>query len=172
MHRILLCLLLGIGISALAPSIAIGQMSPEWKAFYERQKTLRDQVTAALTIEYAREKSGDCTHANTTLDINQCLATETATTQKSYEDYLNAMSALLRLKTPGPAEPASTPDVAKEFDQAESQWSTYRDSQCRASSDRYFGGSLAPSTFLNCKLDLTRRHLHELENLYNRFGVQ
>ena len=172
MHRILLCLLLGIGVSAPAQPIATSQMSPEWKAFYERQKTLRDQATAALTVEYAREKSSDCAHANTTLDINQCLATETATTQKSYEDYLNAMSALLRLKTPGPAEPASTPDVAKEFDQAESQWSTYRDSQCQASSDRYFGGSIAPSAFLSCKLDLTRRHLHELENLYNRFGVQ
>ena len=172
MHRILLCLLLGIGVSAPAQPIATSQMSPEWKAFYERQKTLRDQATAALTVEYAREKSSDCAHANTTLDINQCLATETATTQKSYEDYLNAMSALLRLKTPGPADPASTPDVAKEFDQAESQWSTYRDSQCQASSDRYFGGSIAPSAFLSCKLDLTRRHLHELENLYNRFGVQ
>src|ERR1700733_4531345 len=172
MHRILLCLLLGAGIFAPAQPITNNQMSPEWKSFYERQKTLRDQATAALTVEYAREKSSDCAHANTTLDINQCLSTETATTQKSYEDYLNAMSALLRLKTPGPADPASTPDVAKEFDQAESQWSTYRDSQCQASSDRYFGGSIAPSAFLGCKLDLTRRHLHELENLYNRFGVQ
>jgi uncharacterized protein YecT (DUF1311 family) len=172
MHRILLCLLLGTGISAPAQPITYSQMSPEWKAFYERQKTLRDQATAALTVASAREKSGDCTHANTTLDINDCLATETAATQKNYEDYLNAMGALLRLKTPGPADPASTPDVAKEFDQAESQWSTYRESQCRASSDRYFGGSIAPSAFLSCKLDLTRRHLHELENLYNRFGVQ
>jgi uncharacterized protein YecT (DUF1311 family) len=172
MHRILLCLLLGIGISALAPSIATSQMSPAWKAYYERQKTLQDQATTALTVAYARETSGACIHANNTIEINDCLATETAATQKNYEDYLNAMSALLRLKTPGPADPTSPPDVAKEFDQAESQWSTYRDSQCRASSDRYFGGSLAPSTFLNCKLDLTRRHLHELENLYNRFGVQ
>jgi uncharacterized protein YecT (DUF1311 family) len=147
-------------------------MSPEWKAYYERQKTLQDQATAALTVAFAREKSGDCTHTNNTIEINDCLATETAATQKNYEDYLNAMSALFRLKTPGPADPASAPDVAKEFDQAESQWSTYRDSQCRASSDRYFGGTIAPSAFLTCKLDLTRRHLHELENLYNRFGVQ
>jgi uncharacterized protein YecT (DUF1311 family) len=172
MHRILLCLLLGTGIFAPAQPIATSQMSPEWKTYYERQKTLRDQATAALTVEYAREKSGDCTHANNTIEINDCLSTETAATQKNYEDYLNAMSALFRLKTPGPPDPASAPDVAKEFDQAESQWSTYRESQCRASSDRYFGGSIAPSAFLTCKLDLTRHHLHELENLYNRFGVQ
>ena len=89
MHRILLSLT-RIGISALAPSIANSQMNPEWKVVYERQKTLQDQATAALTVAYAREKSGDCTHANTTLDINDCLATETAAAQKNYKDYLNA----------------------------------------------------------------------------------
>ncbi len=89
MHRILLCLLLGTGISAPAQPITTSQMSPEWKAFYERQKTL--QRPGHRRPHRRRTPARNPATAPTQTprsSINDCLATETAATQKDYEDYL------------------------------------------------------------------------------------
>jgi uncharacterized protein YecT (DUF1311 family) len=168
MRGFILCLLLGGSTCVIAQNERTEQR-PEWKAFYTKQNTFRTRGTVALTAEYAREKTGDCNDAKSTVDINECLSREIGKTQKNYEAYVRAIGGLLRLSEPGePTNGAAdqAPDMGKEFDQAELAWSSYRETQCRTASDQYFGGTMRPGAFLSCKQEVTRRHMHELESLY------
>jgi uncharacterized protein YecT (DUF1311 family) len=160
--------LLGAGTCVVAQS-QHREERPEWKAFYARQKTFRIRGAAALAKEYAREKVGDCPDAKSTFAINECLSREIGTTQKNYEDYVRAIGGLLRLDVPDGATretSAQVPNMGKEFDETELAWNNYRTAQCQTASDQYFGGTMRPSAFLGCRLNVTRRHMHELESLY------
>ena len=164
--RSILYLLLCTSIYAPAQNGGHSQDSAEWKTFYTRQTSFRERGTRALEAENAREKSEICPNAQSTVEINECLARELGVTEKNYEDYIRAIGGLLRLKAPDDTEPVQAPNQGKGLDEAESFWNRYREVQCRVSSDQYFGGTIRPSIFLSCKQDLTRRHIHELESLY------
>jgi uncharacterized protein YecT (DUF1311 family) len=166
--RITACLI-GFACASFALSQAKPQLSPEWQAFYAAQNKFRTRGTTALTTEYAREKTGDCPNAASTVEIRNCLQAEINTTQNNYQIYLRSIGGLLRLKAPGdipPPRAAQPPDIGKDFDLAESAWSTYRDQQCEAVSDQFYGGTMRGGAELTCKQELTRRHMHELESVY------
>jgi uncharacterized protein YecT (DUF1311 family) len=168
MRVTLLCLSLLIPICLIAQANGGHQQSPEWKAFYAKQDAFRARGTAALTAEYAREKAGDCPNAESRMQIDTCLQTEAATTQKNYDTYIRAIGGLLRLNAPGEAPEPTTksPDLGKEFDAAEAAWSHYRETQCKAVGDYYLGGDMAGGAYLNCRQETIRRHMHDLEVLY------
>ena len=162
MRGLAVVLVLGVGVFAWAQ-----QSNPKWKEFGAKQDALRAQGAAALATEYAREKAGDCPDAVSTLEVRLCMSREVGITEKNYEAYAGAISGTLHLREPGDEkEPVKTPDVGQEFDRAEAAWRNYRDAQCRAAGDQYFGGSIAPSIFLYCEQDTTRGHLHEVEKVY------
>jgi uncharacterized protein YecT (DUF1311 family) len=166
--RSIVYLLLCVPIYAIAQNNS-HQQRPEWKAFYDKQATFRTRGTQALTAEYASEKTESCPNARNGVEMGECLKREVSTTQRNYEAYARAIGGLLRLSAPGEASATTsiqTPDMGKEFDLAELAWSKYRDAQCRAVADQYFGGDMAGGAYLSCKQEIARRHMHELESLY------
>lgn len=169
MRATLLFLLLLIPSSCVAQVEEHPRLSPEWKAFYAKQDEYRSHGKAALQAEYDREKTGDCPKAMTTYEINACLGAENDRTQANYLAYVRALGGLLRLSAPGSRSAGNPepPNVGKELDTAEATWVTYRESQCKAGSDQYFGGTMMTGAYLGCRLNLTRRHMHELESLYS-----
>ncbi len=144
------------------------QLSPEWQTFYAAQVKFRTRGTTALNAEYTREKAGDCPNAASTVEIGNCLQAEIKITRDNYQTYVRAIGGLLRLKAPGdiPLSATGPPDTGKDFDVAESSWSTYRDKQCEAVGDQFYGGTMRGGAELSCKQELTRRHMHELASLY------
>lgn len=165
----ILCLSLCIPVCAIAQGNE-HTLSPEWKTYLAEKGALRASGTTALTAEYSREKTRECPDAKNNAQNNLCQSAETEKTQKNYEEYVRAIGGLLRLSPPGvralDASSTPAPDVAKEFDTAESAWSLYREDQCKALSDQYYEGTMSPGAYLGCKQELTQRHMHELEWLY------
>jgi len=162
-------------LGSIGSSLAGGQTAPhreerpEWKAYYAKLDTLRSRGTAALEVESAREKAGDCPNAMKTYDINMCLTAEMKTTQGNYEAYVRAIGGILRAVPPGrgPADPKdSSPDTGKELDVAEAHWLAYRKAQCSTLYDYYIGGTIRGPAYGGCVLNLTRRHMHELASIY------
>lgn len=171
MRRLIVFLVLGTAIASSAQDPSQFD-TPEWKTYDLKQDTLRKQGASVLAAEYAREKRGEaviCKDSQSTAAQNECLGHEFDTTQSNYEAYARAVRGLLRLKMPkDPRDnlPEASVDRGKEFDRAEMAWNRYRDTQCQTSSDQYFDGTIQPSVFLGCKIDLTRGHMRELENIY------
>jgi uncharacterized protein YecT (DUF1311 family) len=172
MRSLMVFLVLGIAIASSAQSSSQFD-TPEWKIYDVKQDTLRKQGAFVLAAEYTREKqneAGICKGSQSTAAQNECLGHEFDTTQSNYETFARAIRGLLSLKIPkDPKDNFPEPSLnrGKEFDRAEMAWNRYRDAQCRTSSDQYFGGTIQPSIFLGCKIDLTRGHMHELEGIYH-----
>ena len=134
---------------------------------------LQARAKAAFDREMAREKAGDCRDARTTLEINQCLDREVATTKANYEAFLGAPRALVaraRNDEPEPAGPSGKPATRTEllagFDATAVQWERYREQQCQAAYDLYKSGTAAPSQAGFCELALRRSHMRELMVIY------
>jgi len=134
------------------------------KVLHAKRDILRARGTAALDTEYAREKAGrmnECPDANDTVSINKCMDEEFATTQKNYLAYLRSIGALLRL------DDIAEPSAVKQLDRAELSWTAYREAQCSAY-QHLDPGSIQIFNYETCRLELTRRHMHELEGLYGK----
>lgn len=148
---------------------------PEWKAFYAKQAALRHRGTEVLRAEDALEGVNACKGAGDKAALDACARREFESTQRNYVDYVRAIGALLRLSTPAneapppvPATPTNgaQPDAGRSFDVAEALWAKYRQSQCTALGDYYWGGDIVGGAVLDCRTQLTRRHIHDLADLY------
>ena len=164
--RSICCLFFCAAACAVAQTKGQSPNGAAWETFYSKQANFRERGSKALEAENAREKSESCGKSQSTLEANKCLALEWEITEKNYKEYAIAIGGLLRLDAPDNTEPVQPPSLGKRFDQAELLWNRYKEAQCDVSSDQYFGGSIRPSIFLTCKQELTRRHMHELEDLY------
>jgi len=145
------------------------QESSEQKAFHAKQEILRTRGATALKSEATREQAGDCPNFKTTADLNSCLSRQVFITNRNYQTYTAALRELLQLTDPGIEKsdyPNRPPDIGKKFALAEVAWRRYLDHQCDVLSDTYFGGSGQPTLSMTCTQEMTRRHLYELESLY------
>ncbi len=164
----MLALLCGaIPMPAQSPDHA--ETRPAWKAFYSQHDAFRKQGAETFRAEMAREATGDCGNASNMADINMCLSREVAATQQNYRDYVAAIGGLLRLHAPGVniVSTREKPGAGAELDAAESTWLIYRQAECKAAQDQYARGTVMPSAFMTCQLQLTRRHMRELQSVYS-----
>ena len=143
------------------------------------REPLLKQAQAAYEREMARDKTGDCPNAGTTLAINTCLADEVKTSTTNYKSYADALRGMLdQLKDPPPGEdgptgkPLTTKDKLANFDQTEAAWARYRDAMCTASVGLYRGGSIVGAISGTCQLMMLRSHLRELNNVYGEYFSQ
>ena len=88
-----------------------------------------------------------------TLTINPCAADDLADSEQRLTRYLSAA----RDKLTGEVESAP---LAKQFDEAQSEWETYRDAECNALYDYWSGGTIRTVMALRCKLNLTDERTH------------
>lgn len=190
---LLLCLL--APISALAAQQDAPKpkkvLTPEQQTYQQELKQFRDELERLRTVakqafdaemarDKASEKAGDCPDANTTTDMEICLGREGKTTDGNYKMYAGAIRSMLGLKEPifpgsdeeqpqtGPAGPILTSDqLVAEFDNTEHLWESYRDAQCTAAFHQFEGGTGGPSAEAQCELTLTRRHMRDLDDVYD-----
>jgi uncharacterized protein YecT (DUF1311 family) len=167
MRNILFCFLLGLSSLALSQSNGNPPESLQSKAYTKKQNVLRARGSEALAAEYAREKTFPCKEEESSNGKDECLGRDLQVTQKNYDSYAKAIGDLLRLRDPDDPDSSTYPDRGKELDRAELLWSRYREAQCQAFSDGFYGGSIRPLESLGCSQDLTRTHMHELERLYS-----
>ena len=152
----------------LSTPLLFAQATPEWKAFSDKQDSIRKSGADALQRERERHKADPCSTAQATRGIAGCLSQEFKTTDANYLTYVRSIGALLRLTPPedGP-RPATDAKIARlPFDDSESAWQSYREKACAAMAYLYRGGSIIPLARGSCLLSLTWSHMDELQNLY------
>jgi hypothetical protein len=153
------------------------QHQVEVSKWLARQAELRTRAQHALNAEVAREKAGDCPHANTTLAAEECLASEIEKTRSNYAAFAEAIRAMLALAYPtmpgeqpvsGPTgKPLTADERVKEFDKLEAESKAYRDDASKAAYDDYRGGSYAPVFEAEAEQKLLRLHLQEMAFIYD-----
>ncbi len=148
-----------------------------WRDWFAKYGALRQTAEQALAAEQAREKTGDCANADTTIAAEQCLAREIATTQSNYARVTGALRAMLALPPPempcepvmlGPTGTSPTPaERLAAFDALETASAAYRKLAAGVAFDEFKGGTLAPVFSLEAEQKLLRSHLSELAFLYD-----
>ena len=106
----------------------------------------------AVMLLLAQAEPLDCS-SGVTPTINRCAADDLGDSEQRLTRYLSvARDKLL-------AEAESVP-VAKQFDEAQRAWETYRDAECDALYDYWSGGTIRTVMALRCKLNLTDERTH------------
>jgi uncharacterized protein YecT (DUF1311 family) len=147
--------------------------SKDQQKYFAQLERLKKGGRAAYADENAREKTGDCPKAMTTLDMNMCFTREVEKTTSNYKAYTQAIRGVETLGEPNESDAAanraqhsSSSKRVKKFDAVEAAWNEYYRAQCAAAYDAYAGGTIAPMMELTCKLQLMRDRMHELEGIY------
>lgn len=146
----------------------------QWRAYMVKRPDLQAHAKKVFDAEMAREKAGDCPNAVATYDINACFGEDVSITDqnlKQYEAIVRELIASAPEDPGGPAEGPSGPALTSaqsvaEFDDVEQAWYRYRTLACKAARDQMGGGSAAPSSEMQCDIDLDRRHMRELDSIY------
>ena len=152
----------------LSTSLLFAQATPEWKAFWDKQASIRKSGADALQREREHHKADPCSTAEATRGISECLSQEFKITDAQYLTYVRSIGALLRLTPPddAPRRVADARIARLPFDDAESAWQSYREKACAALDYLYRGGSIISVARGSCMLSLTWSHMDELQNLY------
>ena len=148
----------------------------------EWRQALQAQAKQIFDAEAERERSGDCSSSNTTVEFNHCFGQrleETAINLKNFDGVIRQlqsgppqMSGSAAETTARPAGPELAPaQHAAEFDRLENAWQRYGELACeaafhQAAFHQFDGGTGAPSFQMQCELKLTRDHLRELDLIY------
>jgi|GEM_PF-2036399 len=145
----------------------------QWR---QRRNTLRDQAQAALDAEVAREKTGDCPDATSTVGEEECLGAEIAKTKENYATFAGAIRAMLASPYPTmPGQqpvtgPTGTPPTASEnvveFDRLEAESKLYREHAVAAAHNQFKGGTEAPVFADEAEQKLLRLHFQEMAFVY------
>jgi len=138
--------------------------SADEKVLQARQAEFQQRAAKALAAETAREQKGDCTTQANTMAVDACMTREMAVTDANYKTFLLAVGGLLRAATPD--EAAAAADVGHRFDLAESQWATYRKSECDTVYQHYVAGTVRGFAYASCMQRLERQHMHDLRAIY------
>ena len=174
------------GAKRSSPDLANAKQPRQGDKRQEWRQALQAQAKQIIDAEAERERSGDCTSANSTVEFDHCFSQsleETAANLKNFDGVIRQLQSgppqmsVSADKTPtgptgaagsaGPAGPELTPaQHAAEFDRLESIWQQYRELACTAAFHQFEGGTGAPSFQMQCELKLTRDHLRELDLIY------
>jgi uncharacterized protein YecT (DUF1311 family) len=104
-------------------------------------------------IALAAPVAGRCPDANTTIEINACLAARAKAANAEMARYLAAAR--------GRAGEESA-EVVKAFDLAQTRWLAYRTADCDAVYANWQGGSIRGAMSIGCQIDLTEARTHWL----------
>jgi uncharacterized protein YecT (DUF1311 family) len=113
-------------------------------------------AAAALQRSVVQTGKGDCPDAQTTLDIDQCLAGVQAKTKSNFDSFYKDLRSFL--------DPAS--EAARQLDASQAQWEKYSSSACDAIDSFYSGGTIRASAVTGCRLQLMRSRMQDLDKLY------
>ena len=153
----LLALLLA-GVSAQQSDL------PESKGYEAKRSALLAEISGALSREESQQQLAFCPDASTTIEINQCAATEFTKTDLNYRHLLIALFKLVRLDD---SPESRSKQVSRSLDQGDAAWVTYRQKSCTALFESYQGGTAATSAALQCKQALTWSHMKELADTFD-----
>jgi uncharacterized protein YecT (DUF1311 family) len=62
-------------------------------------------------------------------------------------------------------------DALKKVKDVQKSWVTYRDVECSLQSSVYEGGSIAPTIDAQCRIDITRERIKQLQNWFDVFSL-
>jgi uncharacterized protein YecT (DUF1311 family) len=168
-------LVVAMTCTLIRADVSTSQDPSYWRALEEylaRYYTQLDRADAAWDSEMAGERAGDCLEAGKEgqQPYNACLGKEEEITRANYRDYSQAFRAIFALVDPGTDYDAlgatgrrpRPEDAVRRFDEIERDWSTYLDHTCSLATDRWRGGTIAPSEGSRCELKLMRNHMREL----------
>lgn len=94
----------------------------------------------------------DCQNARTTIEINQCAATELESAQAMLDEYLQASFE----------HHADDPELVAAIKTAQKDWQSYMTSHCDAIYTQWRDGTIRGVMSLSCKTQLTRQRTHEI----------
>jgi uncharacterized protein YecT (DUF1311 family) len=100
----------------------------------------------------------DCSKATNQLDLNICLQKQYAATDRELIDLYKKVSAKLD------AQQRSI------LIQSQKRWISFRDEYAKIYELIYKGGSIAPSVILQCKIELTKTRITELQTLFEQIS--
>jgi uncharacterized protein YecT (DUF1311 family) len=124
---------------ALASSIAVGQ-----SAIFANQDL-------AQTI--------NCKDPKTQLEINQCAAQDAKAADRTLNQVYQQARRFYR----------DRPSLENQLIDAQLAWIKFRDTNCKFSTSRFEGGSIAPLVFSRCTERLTKQRTQELQD-YTKEG--
>ena len=108
-------------------------------------------MASPAAIEAAKELKGDCGNADNQAVMNACFEAEYAKADADlhakYEHYLKVLSG-----------PTRTDLIT-----AQVAWLKYRDAECKAHADLELGGSIQPTEYYSCMVELSRAREKELD---------
>lgn len=101
----------------------------------------------------------DCSKAATQAEINVCSQNKFVAADKELNDLYKKVSAKL--------------DTQQKLIliQSQREWISFRDEYAKIYKLIYNGGSMAPSAILECKTELTRTRIAELQTLFNQVNL-
>jgi uncharacterized protein YecT (DUF1311 family) len=113
-------------------------------------------AVAILAVMSARAQDDETKCCCTTADTNICLVkVEKAVDSKLKETY---QAALKKLR--------DSEAGASKLRDTQRKWLAYRDAACKAESDLYEEGSIAPQIFGFCIVKLTKRRIADIQDAY------
>jgi uncharacterized protein YecT (DUF1311 family) len=96
---------------------------------------------------------------DSTLEINNCLSGQLDAANAVLKRYVATARARIASDT---SDPAATKTTLAAFDKAEALWGQYREAECDAVYDNWIAGTIRGAMSLNCQIDLTMRHTHNV----------
>ena len=148
-------------LAAVSAQQSDSQASKDYGA---KRSALLSEISVALSREETQQKLPFCQDASTTIEINECAATEFAKTDLNYKHLLVALFKLIRLDD---SQESHSKQVSHSLDQGEAAWLTYRQKSCNALYESYEGGTEATSAAMQCKQALTWSHMKELADTFD-----
>lgn len=155
--------------------------TPQWQAYWRqlreyeaKRPLLQARAKKIFDAEMARAKAGDCTGPASTYDTDVCYEKQVGITDQNLKQYEKIIRELISSApdTPGgPRRGPSGPSLTSaqstdEFDNMERVWYQYRTVACRAARAEVAGGTAAPMYQMQCRIDLDRSHMRELDSIY------
>lgn len=122
------------------------------RSIYEGARGLRAAALLTLCACTTQAFALDCKNATTTVDMNQCVASE----QKQMEATLNlTYQRVLR---------AQPPRVKAKLIAAQRMWLKFREADCDAMFEKYAGGTMRNAAVLGCMQRRAGQRIKELDD--------
>jgi uncharacterized protein YecT (DUF1311 family) len=122
------------------------------------QSPVTYQKAAGVALQSQLSKQGkDCPDAQTTRDMNACLAEVERTTKNDFETFYRNLGLLLESDETG----------LKKLQGSQDKWNEYAASACDAIDYLYREGSIRPSAVMACEIQLRRSRMQDLDLLYH-----
>ena len=128
-----------------------GSSTPSPQGTCDTPTACQRAAKTALESEMARVGK-DCPAVRNTIEENTCLAAALQATERNLLDFLDALEGIVGRRA---------------VEASQRAWRTYRTTQCDAIADFYQKGTIAPSAWARCEIDLARSRMRELDGLFD-----